>query len=211
MFAKRSGVALGHARYEPAIRVPNCRSGGLACPTRHLSNQSPFVRSSRDRPGDGRRPKPVDACISWDQLPCGASSPDDEVDLEAGPKRQRSHPDRRAGGKRLAEMLCVDPIHCDEVAHVREIHPGARNVIETPAGRLENRCEIPKDTLCLGLDTSFDHLASGRVLADLTAEVEEATDFDCLGKRADRWREFGRDNCSLAHGTLTPVDTGLHP
>src|SRR5262245_18512361 len=136
---------------------------------------------------------------------------DDEVDLDAGPKRQRSHPDRRAGGKRLAEMLCVDPIHCDEVGDVREIHPGARNVIETPAGRLENRCEIPKDTLCLGLDTSFDHLASGRVLADLTAEVEEATDFDCLGKRADRWREFGRDNCSLAHGTLTPVDTGLHP
>ena len=61
--------------------------------------------------------------------------------------------------------------------------------IETPAGRLENRCEIPKDTLCLGHETSFDHLASGRVLADLTAEVEETIDFDCLGKRADRCRE----------------------
>jgi len=28
-------------------------------------------------------------------------------------------------------------------------------------------------------------------LADLTAEVEETTDFDRLGKRADRRRKFG--------------------
>src|SRR5256885_4117950 len=47
---------------------------------------------------------------------------------------------------------------------------------------------------------SLYHLASGRVLADLTAEVEETTDFDRLGKRADRRREFGRGNCGLAHG-----------
>src|SRR5947209_9528271 len=49
---------------------------------------------------------------------------------------------------------------------------------------------------------SFDHLASGRVLADLATEVEEPADFDCLGKRADRWREFGRGHCGLAHGKL---------
>jgi hypothetical protein len=53
-------------------------------------------------------------------------------------------------------------------------------VIETPAGRLENRCETLKDTLRLGHDTSLDHLARGRVLADLTAEVKETTDFDRL-------------------------------
>src|SRR5262245_56414300 len=99
-------------------------------------------------------------------------------------------------------MLCVDPIHRGEVADVREIHAGARDVIETPACRLENRCKIPKDTLCLGLDTSLDHLASGRVLADLTTEVEETADFDGLGKRADRRREFGRGNCGFAHGKL---------
>src|SRR5262249_43581852 len=93
-------------------------------------------------------------------------------------------------------------IHRDEVADVREIHAGARDIIETPAGRLENRCEIPKDTLCLGHNTPLDHLASGRVLADLTTEVEETADFDCLGKRADRWREFGRGHCGLAHGKL---------
>jgi hypothetical protein len=75
-------------------------------------------------------------------------------------------------------------------------------VIETPAGRLENRREIPKDALCLGHDTPLDHLASGRVLADLTAEIEETTDFDRLGKRADRRREFGRGNCGLAQGKL---------
>src|SRR5262247_178355 len=111
---------------------------------------------------------------------------DDEVDLNAGPKRQRSHPDRRAGGKRLTEMLCVDPIHRDEVADVREIHPSAHNVIETLARRLENRREILKDALCLGHNTPLDHLASGWVLADLTAEVEETTDFDRLGKRVSR-------------------------
>src|SRR5262245_19982438 len=99
-------------------------------------------------------------------------------------------------------MLCVDPIHRDEAADVREIHAGARDIIETPAGRLENRCEIPKDTLCLGHNAPLDHLASGRVLADLTTEVEETADFDCLGKWADRWREFGRGNCGLAHRKL---------
>src|SRR5277367_1565109 len=101
-----------------------------------------------------------------------ASRLDDEVDLNASPQRQRGHRDRRAGGKGLTEILCVDAIHRSEVTHVREIHAGARNVIETPAGRLENRCEVPKDSLCLGHNSPLDHLTSGRVLADLTAEVE---------------------------------------
>src|SRR5215468_3039081 len=92
-----------------------------------------------------------------------ASSLDDEVDLNAGPKRQRSHPDRRAGGKRPTEMLCVDPIHRDEVADVRQIHAGARDITEPPADSLENRCEIPKDLLCLGHNPPLDHLARGRV------------------------------------------------
>src|SRR5258708_5449021 len=134
--------------------------------------------------------------------PCVASSLDDEVDLNAGPKRQRRHPDGRAGGKGRVKMLCEDTIHGEEVIYVRKILPRAHDIIETPAGRLKNRREILEDALHLGHNTSCDHLASGRVLADLTAEVEETTDFDCLGKRADRWREFGRDNRSLAHGKL---------
>src|SRR5580658_2686482 len=141
-------------------------------------------------------------CTSWDQPPCVASSLDDEVDLNAGPKRQRGHRDRRASGKGLTEILGVDAIHRAEITQAREIHAGARNVIETPAGRLENRREIPQDALCLGRNTPLDHLASGRVLADLTAEVEETTDFDRLRKRPDRRRKFGRGNCGLAHGTL---------
>src|SRR5580700_4239269 len=141
-------------------------------------------------------------CTSRDQPPCFASSLDDEIDLNAGPKRQRGHRDRRAGGKGLTEMLGVDAIHRAEVTHAREIHARARNVIETSAGRLENRREIPEDPLCLGHNPSLDHLASGRVLADLTAEVEETTDFDRLGKRADRRRKFGRGDCGLAHGKL---------
>src|SRR5947208_13121000 len=99
-------------------------------------------------------------------------------------------------------MLCVDAIHRAEVTDVREIHSGARNVIETLAGRLENRREIPKDALCLGHYTPLDHLARGRVLADLSAEVEETTDFDRVGKRAGRRRELGRGNCGLVHGEL---------
>jgi hypothetical protein len=39
-------------------------------------------------------------------------------------------------------------------------------------------------------------------LGDLSAEVEETTDFDRLGKRADWRREFLRRNCNLAHGKL---------
>jgi hypothetical protein len=80
-------------------------------------------------------------------------------------------------------MLCVDAIHCTVVTHAREKYADACNVIETLAGRFENRREIPKDTLCLGHNTSLHHLASGRALANLTAEVEETTDFDRLGKR----------------------------
>src|SRR5271154_4333199 len=132
---------------------------------------------------------------SCDQSPCVASSLDDEVDLNAGPKRQRGHRDRRAGGKGLTEILCVDAIHRDEVTHAREIHAGARNVIETLAGRLENRREIPEDALCLAPNSPLYHLVSFRFLADLTAELEETSDFDRLGKRTDRWRKFGRGNC----------------
>src|SRR3954452_6094788 len=131
-----------------------------------------------------------------------ASSLDDEVDLNAGPKRQRGHRDRRAGGKGRTEILCVDAIQRHEVTHAREIHTGARDIIETLAGRLENRREIPEDALCLSHNTTLDHLASGRVLADLTAEVEETTDFDRLGKRANGRREFGRGNRGLVHGII---------
>src|ERR1700686_2124733 len=133
---------------------------------------------------------------------CVALRLDDEVDFNAGPQRQRGHPDRRAGRKGGTKILCVDAIHRDVVTHVREKHAGARNVIETLAGRLENRREILEDALWLGHNTPLDDLASGRVLADLTAEVEETADFDGLGKRADRRRKFGRGNCGLAHGKL---------
>src|SRR5579859_1332685 len=139
---------------------------------------------------------------SQDEPPCATSSLDDEVDLNAGPKRQRGHRDRRAGRKRLTEIFGVDAVHRGEVTHAREINSGARNMIETPAGCLENRREIAQDTLRLGDNTSLDHPARDRVLADLTADVEETTDFDRLGKRADRWRKFGRGDGDLAHGRL---------
>src|SRR5437660_993384 len=48
----------------------------------------------------------------------------------------------------------------------------------------------------------LDHLASGRVLGDLSAEEEETIDLDRLGKWADRRREFRRGNCGLAHSKL---------
>src|SRR5262249_15930609 len=133
---------------------------------------------------------------------CVDSSLDDEVDLNACPKGQRSDPDRRAGGKGLSEVLGVDAIHRDEVTHAREKYTGAHDVIETLAGRLEDRRQILEHALGLGHDTPLDHLASGRVLGDLPAEVEQTTGFDRLGKRADRWRELGRDDCSLVHGNL---------
>jgi len=115
-------------------------------------------------------------------MPRATSSLYDEVDLNAGPKRRRGHADRRAGGKGLTEILCVDAIHRGVVTHVREIHAGPHDIIETLAGRLENRREIPEDALCLGQNTPLDHRASGRVLGDLSAAVEETTDLDCLGK-----------------------------
>src|SRR6478672_5203200 len=134
--------------------------------------------------------------------PFVASSLDDEVDLNAGPKRQRGNRDHRTGGKGLTEMLGVNAIQRRVITDAREIHTSAHDIIETLAGRLKNCREILEDALRLGHNTPLDHLASGRVLADLTAEIDETTDFDRLGKRADRRREFGRGNCDLAHGKL---------
>ena len=68
-------------------------------------------------------------------------------------------------------MLCVDGIHHGEVTHAREKHTGAQDIIETLAGRLENRREVLEDAFRLGHDTPLDHLASGRLLGDLSAEV----------------------------------------
>src|SRR5437762_14358907 len=99
-------------------------------------------------------------------------------------------------------MLGVNAIQRHVITHAREIHTGAHNVIETLSGRLENRREILEDALRLGCNAPLDYLASGRVLADLTAEIDETTDFDRLGKRADRRRKFGRGNCGLVHRKL---------
>ena len=70
-------------------------------------------------------------------------------------------------------MLSVDPIHRREVSYAGEKHPGAHNIIETLAGRFENRREVLEDALCLGRNAPLDHFACGRILADLPAEVEE--------------------------------------
>src|SRR5947208_3261309 len=104
--------------------------------------------------------------------------------------------------KGLTKILCVDAIHRDVVTDVREKHAGARNVIETLAGRLENRREILEDALRFGRNTSRHQLARRRVLADLTAEIDETAGVNGLGKRAHRRREFRRGNCGLAHGKL---------
>src|SRR5262249_25527922 len=103
------------------------------------------------------------------------------------------------GGEGLTEMLGVNAIQRRVVAHVREIHPDARDVVETLAGRLENRREILEDALRLGHDSSRHQLARRRVQADLAAEIDDAADVDGLRKRANRWGEFRRRNCGLAH------------
>src|SRR5580692_5548988 len=99
-------------------------------------------------------------------------------------------------------MLGVYDIQRHEVTHAREKHTGAHDIIETLAGRLENRREIPEDALRLGRNTSRHQLARRRVLADLTAEIDETTGVNGLGKRADRRGEFRRGNCGLGHGKL---------
>src|SRR5882762_7458262 len=99
-------------------------------------------------------------------------------------------------------MHGVNAIQRHEVTHAREIHTGARDIIKTLAGRLKNRREILEDALRLGRNTSRHQLARRGVLTDLTAEIDETTDSNRLGKRADRRCEFGRGNCGLAHGKL---------
>ena len=71
--------------------------------------------------------------------PCAASGLHNEIDLDARPKWQRGSRDRRAGGKGLTEIFCLDAIHGGEVSHVREKHTGAHDIIKTLAGRLQNR------------------------------------------------------------------------
>src|SRR5262252_9786223 len=127
---------------------------------------------------------------------------DDEIYLNAGPKRQGGHPDHRTGGKRLTEMLGVNAIQRHVIAHVRKIHTSAYDIIETLAGPLENRREILEDAVRLGRNTSRHQLARRRILADLTAEIDVTAGVNGLGKRADRRRELRRGNCGLAHEKL---------
>src|SRR5580700_8830021 len=99
-------------------------------------------------------------------------------------------------------MLGVNAIERHEVTDAREKHTDAHDIVETLAGGLENRREILQDALRLGRNTSPHQLARRRVLAHLTAAIDETAGFNGLGKRA-HWRgEFGRGNCSLAHGKL---------
>src|SRR5690349_17100126 len=85
------------------------------------------------------------ASRSWDQPPCVASSLADEIDPNAGPERQGGHPDHRTSGKGLTDMLGINAIQCYVITHVRQIHTSAHDIIETLAGRLENRREILED------------------------------------------------------------------
>src|SRR5215468_5955176 len=102
-------------------------------------------------------------CTSWDQPPGVASSLDDEIDLNAGPKRQGRHPDHRTGGKGLTEMLGVNAIQRHVITHVRKIHTSAHDILETLAGRLENGGEILEDAVRLGRNTSRHQLARRRI------------------------------------------------
>src|SRR5262249_54085063 len=99
-------------------------------------------------------------------------------------------------------MLDVNAIQRHVITHVRKIHTSAHDIIETLAGRLENRREILEDAVRLGRNTSRHQLARRRVLADLTAEIDETAGVNGLGKRAHRRREFRRGHCGLAHGKL---------
>src|SRR5262245_23399753 len=99
-------------------------------------------------------------------------------------------------------MLGVDAIQRHVVTYVRKIHTSSHDIIETLADRLENRREILEDAVRLGRNPSRHQLARRRVLADLTAEIDETAGVNGLGKRAHRRREFRRGNCGLAHGTL---------
>src|SRR5580698_10796548 len=99
-------------------------------------------------------------------------------------------------------MPGVNAIERREVTDVREKHTDAHDIVETLAGRLEKRREILEDALRLGRNTSRHQLARRRVLADLTAEIDETAGFNGLGKRADRRGEFRRGNCGFAHGKL---------
>src|SRR5581483_351491 len=100
------------------------------------------------------------------------------------------------------EVLRVDAVHRDVVAHAREKHADAHDIVETLAGRFENRREILEDAVRLGGNTSRHQLARRRILADLTAEIDETAGVNGLGKRAHRRRECRRGNCGLAHGEL---------
>src|SRR5262245_25196846 len=96
-------------------------------------------------------------------------------------------------------MLRVDAVHRGEVTHVLKKDTGAHDIIEAPAGRLQDRRQVLEDALRFGLDPPLDHLAGRRILADLSAEEEETVDLDRLGEWAHRRRELRRGNCGLAH------------
>ena len=95
-------------------------------------------------------------------------------------------------------MLGIDGVHGLIVLDPSEEDAHRDHVVEAEGRRPEHGGGVREHLLRLRNDAARHQLAGCWILADLAIQIDEAIDFDCLGKGADRRSQFRRRNCDLA-------------
>ena len=108
----------------------------------------------------------------------------DRVDLHGDPFWQCGHLDAGPRGLQTGEIGPVDTVYRLEVVEVRQKDGRSHDVVERPAGRGEDRTEVPHDLLGLSLYSALDDFASCRQ-RDLTTQEEQLVYLDSLGIGAE--------------------------
>ena len=70
-------------------------------------------------------------------------------------------------------MTAVDLVHRGEVAHVREEHGRAHHVLESDAGRTQQRAEVLHHLLGLGSDVAVDERTACGIERNLTRHEKQ--------------------------------------
>ncbi len=106
------------------------------------------------------------------------------------------------GGAALWEEALVDIVHGGELVHVLEIDPGAHDLVQAAARRLQDRFQVGEHLLGLLGHSALDDLLGRRVQRNLPADKDEAVGPDGLRIGADGLRGIVRGD-DFAHG-LSP-------
>ena len=157
------------------------------------------MRDASGGSGAGLRCRPTSQNREWGtQSECVWLGDDgDALDLDQRAFGKGGYLDGGAGGSDRAfggEGFGVERVHRCEVGHVLEEDGGLYDVGEVKTGGGQDGFEILEDAGGLGLNSTGNEFACGRVEGNLAGGVQDVTDTDGLGIRSDGgWCVSGSD------------------